>query len=551
MVTLDALDAHGALYPTASTSIFAADTLTSHPVRLDSVFSPFLHELTPSDSVCLSFYYLPGGGYGNMWERLGDAPEEQDSLILEFYSSFENIWIPIWAVGGVSSDSLLARTGTRWQYVCIPIKDTRYFNNNFQFRFRNYCSLDANPKTGIVGNTDQWNIDYILLDKSRSSTLPSFRDVAFVNRAPSMLKRYQAMPYKQFRSNEMIDTIQMTIINLYNQSLTTNYSYTVCDEQGNIISTYNGGYENAPAYLPDLTYQTSPAHAHPSINFSYPVGNRPCTFKTTHIVTEGVAGDTRTENDTITHTQIFDNYYAYDDGVSENGYGLTANGSRMYIAYQFNLNEEDTLTAIDLYFNSTRNDENIGIQFYLSVWSDDNGKPGALLYKDSQRQRTAFHGLNQYIRYPLSAPIVVSGTIYVGIEQVGTDYINLGFDRNNDARQHIFSLTSGQWQQSILKGALMIRPCFGQSAHLATNTAEIDMKARIYPSITHDVIHVELQGCCPDAVLLQIFDMQGSLVYQSPYIENISMKGLSQGMYLLHVIDTKRSLHITKKFIVR
>ncbi len=551
MATLDALDAHGELYASASTSIFSADTLTSLFVRLDSVLSPYAHMLTPGDSVCLSFYYLPGGGYGNMWERLGDAPEEQDSLILEFYCASENRWILVWSVGGVSSDTLQAQTGTRWQYVCIPIKDSRYFNDKFQFRFRNYCSMDANPKTGIVGNSDQWNIDYILLDKGRSSTTPSFRDVAFVDRAPSMLRRYQAMPYKQFRSDEMKDTIGITITNLYNQSLTTHYGYSISDEQGNTISDYNGGYENAPVFLPNHTYQTHLAHARPPINFSYPVGDSPCTFKTIHIVTEGVAGDSHTENDTISFSQIFDNYYAYDDGVAENGYGLTANGSRMYIAYQFTLNEADTLTAIDLYFNSTRNNENIGIQFYLCIWSDDNGKPGTLLYKDTQRQRTVFQGLNQYIRYTLSLPTVVEGTIYVGIEQIGTDYINLGFDRNNDARQHIFAMTSGQWQQSILKGALMIRPCFGQSALLAINQAKHNMDVRVYPSTAHEVIHLQLQECSPEYVTLQIFDMHGRQVYQSSYTENISLTGLSQGMYLLHVIDTKHSQHITKKFIVR
>ena len=83
MATLDAFKADGTLYPTAASQLFTGDTLTSRPIRLDSLFQPYTRPLSAGDSVYLSFFYLPGGGYGNMWERIGDTPENQDSLILE------------------------------------------------------------------------------------------------------------------------------------------------------------------------------------------------------------------------------------------------------------------------------------------------------------------------------------------------------------------------------------------------------------------------------------------------------------------------------------
>lgn len=87
VVTLDALDENGRLYSHASTSAFPADTLTSRPIRLDSVFSPN-RKLRISDSLYFSFYYQPGGGTYSYpyleWERVGNQPDSDDRLVLEF-----------------------------------------------------------------------------------------------------------------------------------------------------------------------------------------------------------------------------------------------------------------------------------------------------------------------------------------------------------------------------------------------------------------------------------------------------------------------------------
>ena len=100
MATLDAFDADGMLYPTTPGQLFFGDTLTSPALRLDSVFEPFPRPLTVEDSLYLSFYYLPGGGSGNMWERIGDCPGAADSLLLEFYAPASGSWDLVWGRGG-------------------------------------------------------------------------------------------------------------------------------------------------------------------------------------------------------------------------------------------------------------------------------------------------------------------------------------------------------------------------------------------------------------------------------------------------------------------
>ena len=75
-ITLDVLDANGRVYDFAISNAFVAEYLTSVRIRLDSVMEPEPRALTPADSLYLSFYYQPQGN--------GNAPEEQDSLVLQF-----------------------------------------------------------------------------------------------------------------------------------------------------------------------------------------------------------------------------------------------------------------------------------------------------------------------------------------------------------------------------------------------------------------------------------------------------------------------------------
>ena len=102
-----------------------------------------------------------------MWERMGDAPEAGDSLVLEFYDSANDTWNWIWSSGGCAADTLFAQTGRYWQFHDVCISDAKYFNADFRFRFRNYSSLSNLNKKGLLSNADQWNIDYVLLNAGR------------------------------------------------------------------------------------------------------------------------------------------------------------------------------------------------------------------------------------------------------------------------------------------------------------------------------------------------------------------------------------------------
>ena len=530
MATLDAFDAEGRLYPTTTEQLFPCDTLASLPIRLDSVFVPYQRALTAADSVYLSFFYLPGGGYGNMWERVGDSPEGTDSILLEFYDAENDRWDMIWGRGGCEADSLFAHTGRYWQYVEVCITEQRYFTSGFRFRFRNYSSLSNLNKKGMLSNADQWNIDYVLLDASRRRGDTVSRDVAFVEPAPSMLSRYQAMPSRQFSAVEMADNAPLTIANLFSEELATDYRYHIYDENGIEVYSYDGGYENIPVYWRGLQYQASPAHALPPIGYTFAVtADAPTSYSIVHHVREGVSGDIHTQNDSTTFIQVFDNYYAYDDGTPENGYGITSTSSRVKIAYRFRLNVEDTLTALYMYFNRTIGDEKADIRFAITVWDDANGVPGNIIYQDANKRKPLFEGFNRYVRYVLEDTVVCSGTIYVGLEQYSPDFINIGFDRNHDASSEIMYLSSTSWQTSILRGALMIRPYFGQKATLDIIKPQASTSFKAW--VSNGTLSVE----CDVPQSIQVYDGLGRRIESKAGITSLRVAHLVKGLYLVKV----------------
>lgn len=534
MATLDAIDATGNLYTQASTSPFPADTLLSRAIRLNSI--------SPADSLVLSFFYLPGGGYGNLWERVGDTPDAADSIYLDLFRAADSSWHTVWSRNGVCVDTLIAHTGHAWQYVAVAITDSGYFDSTFRFRFRNHASLDATSKKGMKGNCDQWNIDYLLLDTMRSSSNEHhWRDVAFAAPAPSMLANYLAMPARQYRASEMAQNLNLQITNLYNSDLATQYAYFIIDESGDTLHHYDGGFENAPYD----GYQTAAAHAQPPVNYAFPEGNNHREYEIIHTIREGVGGDSHQQNDTIRLRQVLADYFAYDDGTAENGYGLTSTAARVYLAYRFDLNEADTLSAVDLYFNRTFGNENEAIGFYLTIWqADNNGRPSDVLYRDEERRHPQFDNLNTYQRYSLEHPIVTNGSIFVGFEQVGNDFINLGFDRNNQSAERIWYLTSTEWQQSILRGSLMLRPVFGTAAVNGISDLQASYpKPIVFPNPADDYFNIPIEGCS-----IALYNRLGCKVWTGNG-NRVVTSDIPSGLYLVRLITPDGILHTCKLII--
>ena len=129
--------------------------------------------------------------------------------------------------------------------------------------------------------------------------------------------------------------------------------------------------------------------------------------------------------------------------------------------------------------------------------------------------------------------VKVEGTIYVGFEQTGNKYINLGFDRSFSSSDRIYYLTGTEWQRSILAGSLLLRPCFGLSAAVGLPAQpDGDLQLTLYPNPATDFLHI---AGMPAGSQWQLYDMQGRTV-SSGNSARIALPALPDGLYLLRVV---------------
>ncbi|HOF45535.1 MAG TPA: T9SS type A sorting domain-containing protein [Bacteroidales bacterium] len=619
VVTLDALDAFGKVYTHASSESFTADTLTSRPIRLDSLFYPTKRVIRVQDSIYFSFYYQPGGGTfpdgDNFyeWERIGDQPETEDSLVLEFgyetgdtiflnqftYGDYildtayapgdtiinpfmpnsfyivenyldsgyviqlpmdsifgpEAIWNHVWSTPGVSLDSWLAEDSLRYfKQVLIPITDYQYLRNNFQFRFRNYASLEDNGVIGWASNVDQWHIDYIQLNVNRTYTDSFPNDVAFVMPSQSMLKKYQAMPWSQFEQSELATHFENKLSNLSNAIKNTNYTYSVY-KNGNIsVENYTSNNENANPYYPNGLHRYA-AHSSPAINFNLPMDVADsAVFTITHIFQEEGAGDSRKQNDTSVFVQKFYNYYAYDDGVAENGYSILSNypNPEIALAVRFTLNNPDTLRAVRMWFNHVLNEGNEA-PFTLTVWNDNQNKPGTVLYSQPAQLPAHEDEFLDFVTYYLEEPIAITGSFYVGFQQNHNIQLNIGFDCNNDGRQHFMYKTTNTWKEPFLKGTPMIRPVIGK--YFAPDNVAIAKYEKInftlYPNPTTNFVNlrVENDNFSFSDINYRLFDVFGKLIKTEKIADidtKIDLSPLPAGFYFIQLSQSQQIITTAK-----
>ena len=549
VATLDALSPQGIPYAHAATSPFYADTLTSLPIRLDSLLGLHPQKLSPDDSLYFSFYYQPGGGYGKEWERIGVAPGRRDSLILDFYDVLSDTWHTVWKVGGISLDTLYAKTSSFFQYVHIPIVDSLFFQKGFRFRFRNIATLPNTSSPYFRNDGGQWHIDYVVLDRNRSAEKHSQKDIAFVQSPPSFIKGCQAIPARQFHPSDMADNISVSLSNLHDEALSSHYKYDILDENNHILHTYDGGVENIAPFLPDHAYQTVPNHATPPVNYIFPVeGNTPVSFKIRHLFQQGVSPDERPQNDTAIFTQIFDNYFAYDDGSAENGFGIVpVQDGRLAVSYSLRI--ADTLTAVDIYFNATTEHDADNL-FNIIIYSSENGLPHSEIFRSEalsprhEAQRNKFH------RYVLPHGVVLpAGEFFVALKQLTPAFMNLGFDRNNNASDKIFFNTSGVWEGVFLKGAVMLRPCFGQSATMNMPHAGQHEPFSVYPNPTKGRLYINSTTALSD-YRIAVKNLCGQELENISYQNNIDLSSLPDGVYLIYIYNPQSHEQHIRKIIL-
>jgi hypothetical protein len=510
VVSFDGLDEHGYPYAFGSTFSNYADVLTSKPIDLSTQ--------TPGDSVYFSFLYQKEG--------LGDVPEASDSLVLEFYAVDLDQWFRVWSTSGGAVSTF--KVGH------LKVTEQKYLKKGFQFRFKNYGSLS--------GMLDLFHIDYVHLRALSGYQDTLFKDFAFSYPVGSLIKDYTSVPWDHFKNNpsgKMQNALPVMVHN--GSNLMEN------NQNGTIVVAYNGVTEQnyslpgqtlsggMPNYSPLTTYTSF--HDLSGTNAFDPTktGDEQ-VFQIKASATAQFPNDP--QNDTTKVIQYFGNYYSWDDGTAEAAYGPTGNQARLAIRYE--AYEEDSLFGVAMHFVPSVNDVS-GKLFLLTVWADDGGEPGQILYEDDvffprqpiyESERNAFHA---YF-FPDSLKLPVGSVFYVGWRQFDSDRLNIGLDKNLDNSSNtLYSLNGGiSWVTSSIPGSVMIRPLFSTSLNddigLGVNDTSFS-DFSIFPNPASTEIHVKGDQ---EVKFVDVYSTEGQKV-QSVRQATVDLSMLPQGVYFLQV----------------
>ncbi len=415
---------------------FPTDTLTSRPIALGGLFD--------ADSVVFSFFVNSGG--------VGDPPEDADSLVLQFRADSlwsgtgwaRGRWTSVWHMQGDSAPT--------WQYVALPIRNTataRFFHDGFQFRFIRY----GNPG----GNLDLWHIDYIYLDRDRTAT-NDLVDVSVVNGYPSVLKEYTAMPWAHFirrPADYMADSLFCDARNLTDAPRNVSFRLVLRDAHtGKEIYASPSYALNLNPGLHYFPFRNNFEYwklddSMPAVRISYYAQTFPDNFP---------------GNDSAAFVQSFGDFFAYDDGSSEAGYGLV-NTSYGKVAIRFHLAQPDTIRAIAMAFNTGIQPTPGQVSFHPAIWKlVSPGGPEQLIYQGPRQVARFAPRIGDFYYYALDTTLVLDGDVYVGWIQTEDVFLNVGLDMNYPQRHrdgnpfpHLYYYTRGSWKRTSLAAVPLIR----------------------------------------------------------------------------------------------
>ncbi|MFT4601805.1 MAG: hypothetical protein ACI857_001988 [Arenicella sp.] len=194
----------------------------------------------------------------------------------------------------------------------------------------------------------------------------------------------------------------------------------------------------------------------------------------------------------------------------------------------------------------------------LTVWEDNgSGEPGEILYQDDFfTPHSPEYGASknefryyEFVNTEYPAQIVVGKKFYVGWEQVESQTLNIGMDRNTDSGTNIKFNVGGSWITSSQSGSLMIRPVFSTAINNTLELEDAERKEfdiRMYPNPTNNM--VSFNGL-PDSFEIIVYDMSGRVVALDNNMSNIDVSYLQNGVYLVNVNNENGSTIFSEKLI--
>jgi hypothetical protein len=539
VATFDNLDKKGKPYQSLNgLNHNHSDSLTSNFINLKN-YKNGLNTISYSvaDSIYLSFFYQTQG--------IGDPLDNSDSLVLKF-KDLNGFWKTVWKTTGSSVKP--------FKQVLVGVLSPNYLNSNFQFRFVNY------GKT--TGNMNQWHIDYVRMKSSRNRYDTLVNDVAINAEPIGPLQIYESMPYDHFKANAPFNQSAFHTVKLRNNnntSVNVQYKCEVRNVYNKIIVSYplsssarnvsrfSDSSENFTSFRFDTLSGKSPL-----LKLKYTIAPLANDFTPDNYNSIG-------NNNEYTKTVKFSNYFAYDDGSAEGGYGLdygSLPAGPGYAAIKFSSFKPDTLRGISVFFNRSIADVQFK-SFNLIVWKAiseppaNNTNSDIILKRFSIPSTVYTDSINGFTNFIFDTAVLLpQGSFYIGWQQNTSFILNVGYDNNykyaksGGTNPNLFYNLNGYWEKvsANITGAVMMRPLVGREIKV-NNPSNVlgDIKApniTIYPnpSSKYDLVFVKASTQIRS---IKVYDCQGKLQLEvkDENIEKLNISNLNNGIYFFEIID--------------
>lgn len=445
-------------------------------------------------------------------------------------------------------------TNNEFTSVYIPIDEISYLVKGFRFRFKNYASLSNDESH--ARNEDFWHLDMIWLDANRCDTIVSVPDVAFTTEISPLYSRYKALPMTHFSKVTNSDfrmTIPATFSNFDSEYRKLKFYFSVEKSHANEAVTF-------ATYETDMPPQETVTERDILTDFDVEFydflaedvnvyQNGEYDFKYYYTDINNSLNSQYRWNDTCRVKLTLSNYYAYDDGTPEAGYGLR-DAPMGRVAFRFDMLQPDTLKAIAMYFNPTLLET--ATTFNLCVWSNDNGLPGDLLYYSPSEKVAYADGIYEFVDYEIKPDCIVSGeaglyvpkSYFIGWEQPNDVLLNIGIDLNSSVTKRLYYNLGFEWESSVQTGALLMRPIVGT---YDANTSVDDMyisDIQIYPTIASSNVIIQSNE---EIAQICVYDLNGACVLVTSQSQ-FSVASLANGIYVV-IITTQDGKKVMKKMV--
>jgi predicted heme/steroid binding protein len=270
----------------------------------------------------------------------------------------------------------------------------------------------------------------------------------------------------------------------------------------------------------------------------------------------GTTVDNIRSNDTLWQPTYFVNYYAYDDGTAEGGYGIKNAVGKVALRYDFA--KPDSLYGLAVHFNRSVNDVST-LPFNLMVWKSVSltseepilNIPANAVYYNA---RNGFY----YVKF--NQPIYVTNEVFIGWEQNQQFELNVGLDLNFKFNQQyapnpeMFYNVQGLWQLTDLPGALMMRPIVGKWIDLlpvGKHEFETEtLHVTCYPNPNQGNLFIS--GSPQKSYTISVVDLMGKVLFNELGVtHHLNLNNLNDGLYLVHIKDEKSEATTVQKVILQ